>query len=35
MDIFGLNLRKNVLPQIRKENVSIFHDRYDIIDSKY
>ena len=35
MDIFGLNFSKDVLPQICKENVSIFRDRYDIIDSKY
>ena len=35
MDILSLNFRKDVLLQIRKENMSIFRDRYDIIDSKY
>ena len=35
MDSFGLNFRKDVLLQVRKENVSIFRDRYDTVDSKY
>ena len=34
MDIFGYNFRKDVLLQILEESVSIFRNRYDMIDCK-
>ena len=34
MDIFGRNFRKDVVLQFRQESVSIFRNRYDMIDFK-
>ena len=34
MDIFGLNFRKDVILQFGQESVSIFRNRYDMIDCK-